>query len=894
MPGSRVGEDSVPDTGDESYFREPNLLKPPAVSSVAGSSVYDLSDSGPSVTDLASSDAPDPDAPDPDAPDPDAPFPDAPDPADLPDHDPPVLPEPVHSVWSEIRVAGVLVPLQIGRAYFWPVSAAVVAVLVLGALNAAKLVFSDLPSDVAAPADLAYFLALFVSTLLVTDFRLSVGRLASLPSVSLAVSLLVTVDYANQFFLSIAVWTLGFFFGLLLNSRNPSLSLYGSGLAALGATTWVAVVKTLAGADVWPVAYIPLATAAYLTVILGIEFARQKGRWSIQHTFGVSGFSSRRLLGVLFAISALALAIGYIYSSLYVLLVEVNQTHRAAGIILLAGAILFLASKWRQQRALRRRLKGLTDAALRLPWDTSRGLEAIAVEMVNNTIVADHVDVRATKPGHNEIGYSVRLAPDQEAYLVASREVSAVPFARDDERALEALAHLATEAARVTEDMADLVLRANSDSLTGLPNYSAFRTALAKANEERSYSGAIAVLFIDLDSFKQLNDRRGHHVGDVMLIAIADRLRDAARPGDVVARVGGDEFVVVLTELRTLLEAKELAERITAAAGSPIFYEDTELRPILSVGLAFSAHRETDPNQLVIDADSSMLAVKKSRRQGGPSSESTINISPHRSARINDIVADAIDNEKLTVVFQPIVNMIENRIWGYEALVRLTDPDLGAISPGALVERAKSFGRMDELTRQVMSKAMTAARAIQLIEPSIATMTVNLEVGQITDDHLGLFAKNLADRYPSISLCLELNERSLRYVTDDLRRQSQALRDHGILIAIDDYGSENSSVGSLVRIPMDIIKLDRSLIDDLDDYRQREVVKALQSFSDSTDYLTIVEGIESKETAEILRRVGVRNAQGYYYGVPATYEQVVDRLNRHGTVALVPPAPKAR
>ncbi|MEA9986497.1 MULTISPECIES: putative bifunctional diguanylate cyclase/phosphodiesterase [Subtercola] len=780
--------------------------------------------------------------------------------------------------WSEIRSDSAPAERLVRRAFFWPVVSVAVLILVAGVFS-----FSRVSS-----VDVFYFVALFVSSALVADFRFQIGRLAGLPSVSTSIALLVTAELHNELFPSVAAWALGFFVGALFNSRRLVAAAYASGIATIGAVIWCLVVREFDKLGFSPVLYLYLATFAYLLLVLVLEFARAKGRWSARRDFGLSSLSPRRLLVILLVVGTMALAIHFSYTTLIPTVLQEAQTHRAAVLLLAIAAVLFMLARFQQLRDLQRRLKGLTDAALGLPWKHEHGLGEILIEWARQTIMSDRLEIAAEPPGFAQIGYPVRLAPGDSSYIVATRELNGIPFNREDERALEALAHLATEAAKVTEDMAGLLLRANSDSLTGLPNYNAFRAALIKANDNRAYAAAIAVLFIDIDRFKQLNDRRGHHVGDVMLTTVADRLRDSARPHDVVARVGGDEFVVILTELHSLEEGKELAESLIRSTEAPLVVEETELRPVLSVGLAYSAHRETDANQLVVDADRSMLAVKKSRREGGPAAESTINISPHRSARINDIVADAIGKDELTLVYQPIVNMLENRIWAFEALVRYTDPELGAISPGALVERAKSLGLMDVLTRQVMAKAMTAARAIQLIEPSIATMTVNLEVGQITDDHVGLFAKDLARRYPSVSLCLELNERSLRYVTDDLRRQSQELRDAGILIALDDYGSENSSVGSLVRIPMDIIKLDRSLIDDLDDYRQREVVKALQGFSDSTDYLTIVEGIESAEAAEILVSVGVRNAQGYFYGKPETYEQVVKRIAQYGATAQVP------
>ncbi|GGF12566.1 putative bifunctional diguanylate cyclase/phosphodiesterase [Subtercola lobariae] len=790
--------------------------------------------------------------------------------------------------------------------FFFPVSAVAVVIVILGVISAAQTAAQAAGAQAATaaqaaaagtqqpshtPTDFLYLAALFVSTALVTDFRLPVGRLSSLPSVSPAVALLATANLNDQFFIALAIWVLGFFCGAIFNSRDIIVSVYATGIASLGAVGWCLVMTATASSSgsigVLPLLMPFVATAVYLAVILAVEFARQGGRWGPDGRRGVSELSLRRLLGILVVIAGLAIAISFTYVGVYPLLLEADQNHHGAGILIVVAGAIFALARVRQLRGIQRRLKGLTDAALTLPWNQGDDLGAILSQRVQTAVSADAITIRQAAPGSNEIGYPVRLAPDAEAYVVATRELSGIPFTREDERVLEALAHLATEAARVTEDMADLTLRANSDSLTGLPNYNSFRRALADANENRPYSGAIAVLFIDLDSFKQLNDRHGHHIGDAMLVTVADRLRETSRPHDVVARIGGDEFVVILTALKSLAEAKTVAERITEKTSAAFTVEGVDLRPLLSVGLAYSAHRETDAASLVVDADRSMLAVKRSRHQGGPAAESTINISPHRSARINDIVAEAIDNEMLTVVFQPIVNMAENRIWAFEALVRHTDAELGAISPGAIVERAKSLGRMDELTRQVMAKAMSGARAIQLIEPSIATIAVNLEVGQITDAHVGAFAKEIAARYPAISLCLELNERSLRHVTDDLRLQAQALRDLGIIIALDDYGSENSSVGSLVRIPMDILKLDRSLIDEPGDHRQREVVKALQGFSDALDYLTIVEGIESAETAGILRALGVRNAQGFYYGVPATYEQVIARLSKHGTAAVI-------
>jgi EAL domain-containing protein (putative c-di-GMP-specific phosphodiesterase class I) len=264
-----------------------------------------------------------------------------------------------------------------------------------------------------------------------------------------------------------------------------------------------------------------------------------------------------------------------------------------------------------------------------------------------------------------------------------------------------------------------------------------------------------------------------------------------------------------------------------------------------------------------------------------------VSIAAHRSTRTNDIVARAIRDNKLLLAFQPIVSIDQGKIWAFEALVRYVDPELGPISPPSLVARAKSLGLMNELTKQVVTKALEAAEEFRRLEPGIRCMTVNVELGQISEDELGPFIRDAARAHPDLSLCIELNEHSLRSVTADLRRDAKLMQDAGILIALDDYGSDDSSVGALVRIPMDILKIDKGLIDDLGDVRQREVIKALQGFGDNLGFTTVVEGIENQSMVDVIVELGVRSAQGYYYGRPISFARTMDRLRRGGTRATL-------
>lgn len=724
------------------------------------------------------------------------------------------------------------------------------------------------------------------------------------PVISLPIVVVLALEPVFPTVTAVGLVCLGVLVVVWMRAERPEVALYAAGLTGAGGAGFLVAHDGVHALDSAEWVASAAGAIAYIVVVVVLEALRRRfdrpavdpgpGRhYSVPRvaliTVGYAGLCALIAAWThpFFDVSTDTLAVAVTLVPLAVL---------GVGVILIVRAM-----------SMRRRLAGVVDGVIDLnatnhfiktggqaspitiaAANTSTELAVVLQRAVAATVGVESASVRHDPAGLGEIDAPLAISALGGQYLVARRDVMDYPFTRDDRRSLQALAHTADVVYTARESIGGLTIRANTDPLTGLPNYGAFQDALANINDHRDYSEALAVLFIDLDDFKRMNDRYGHQAGDEILSELGRRLSAVIRPYDVVARVGGDEFVVILTRLSSLAEAKLLAERIMEATGEPLAISGTVLNPILSIGLAYSAHRETDVNQLLRDADRSMLAIKKSRRRGGPANESSINISGHRSSQMNDIVARAIDEDLLELAFQPIVSLVTGQIWAFEALVRYTDPELGPLSPPSLVEKAKSLGRLDALTRQVALKAMAAAADFRLLEPRIVCMTINVEAGQILPQRVGSFVEELADRYPGISLCLELNERSVARVSTAVRAQADHLRDIGIMIALDDYGSQDSSVDALVRMPMDILKIDKSLVDDLDDVRQREVLTALQGFGDNLEYSMIVEGVENEAMATHLSALGIRSAQGFHYGVPRSFEKTLARLEEFGADAVLP------
>jgi len=728
------------------------------------------------------------------------------------------------------------------------------------------------------------------------------------PVITLPVIALLALETVLSLTIAIGVIATGVLAVELLRTRRYSTAFYRAGLTGLAGSLASLVYLGLRDIAVPVLLTAVVSAITYVACVIVVETIRMRYTKAIFDLGGRTMLSAPRVFWVTLVAAALAATA-----------VHWNQTLKdglseSMGVVaVLLALILFAAIEklFIRGRTMRRRLVGMiagvadlnastflesprrdvaTDGAF--GTDAATDITEMLCRAVSATVGVESVTVRDTPPAVGEIGVVVALTPGTEQFVVARRDPMDCAFTRDDELALRSLAHTADAVVTARSDIGGLIARANTDPLTGLPNYGAFQVALANINENRRYEEALAVLFLDLDDFKHLNDRFGHQVGDSVLHEFGLRLRRAVGSHDVVARVGGDEFVVILTRLTSLSEAKATAETILAASSQPLTIGALRLPLVLSMGLAFSPQQESDVSVLIHDADQSMLAVKRSRRAGGPAHESSLSISEYHSTALDDLIAHAIDADLLELAFQPIVSLVTAQIWAFEALVRYTDADLGPVSPPALVEKAKSLGRLDALTRQVAIKAMRAAAEFRLEDSRIVCMTFNIEAAQIVPSRLGDFFEILAARYPEISLCLELNERSVSRVSAEIRTQVEHLRDAGIMIALDDYGSQDSSVDALVRLPMDILKIDRNMVDDLSDVRQREVLTALQGFGDKLEYSMIVEGVENAFMAEHLHTLGIRAAQGFHYGVPESYEVTMHRLKRYGAAAIVPPEPE--
>ena len=441
---------------------------------------------------------------------------------------------------------------------------------------------------------------------------------------------------------------------------------------------------------------------------------------------------------------------------------------------------------------------------------------------------------------------------------------------------------------RIAGSQTDITDRKVHDPLTGLPNRALFldRLERARARARRAGRTLYSVLFLDLDRFKVVNDSLGHPVGDLLLVAVAQRIEACLRAGDTVARLGGDEFAVLLEEISELDEASEIAGRIHDAFAMPFLVGDHELFVTVSVGIALGSSETQDLATLLRDADTAMYRAKVSGRGRSQIFTGEMRSEVMAQLRLENDLRRAVERHEFEVYYQPILALKDAAITALEALVRWNHPDRGLLEPAQFISAAEETGIIVPLGMWVLEEACRQLKAWQLADPAWRelTMSVNLSPKLFAQAELvreiaaTLDRTGLAPRH----LKLEITEGVLVHNPQAASAMLKQLRSMGVGICIDDFGTGYSSLSYLTTFSVDVLKIDRSFIHNLkgsgDDH---ELVRNIVRLAAGLGLSVVAEGVETDDQREQLQAMNCEFVQGFHYSRPVNAETVWKKLLRH-------------
>lgn len=431
---------------------------------------------------------------------------------------------------------------------------------------------------------------------------------------------------------------------------------------------------------------------------------------------------------------------------------------------------------------------------------------------------------------------------------------------------------------KVTEERIRFV--AHHDDLTQLANRVTFQERLGQAlAAARCDEDGFALLYLDLDGFKLVNDTRGHNIGDRLLVAVAQRLRDNLREGDTVARMGGDEFAIIQPSGNQPAAAIALAQRLLHAIGQPFEVEGRRSVIGASIGIAVHPKDGDNPDSLLRNADTALYCAKDAGRNAFRLFEPAMQVRQQERFLIEQDLRDAIEQEHFTLAYQPICDIMSLHIVGLEALLRWNHPSRGPIRPDQFVQVAESSGMIIPLGRWALETACTEAAKWDLP----VCLSVNLSPLQFRQPDLPEQIADILSRtgLPAERLDLEVTEGLLLDESDHVLRATRRLQEQGVQITLDDFGTAYASLSYLRRFPFDRIKIDRSFIRGIcDDHSTAAIVQTILSLGDRLNVAVVAEGVENERQLDMLRKLGCRLIQGYLFGRPMANQQVRALLRR--------------
>jgi len=477
--------------------------------------------------------------------------------------------------------------------------------------------------------------------------------------------------------------------------------------------------------------------------------------------------------------------------------------------------------------------------------------------------------------------------------------VSATLLDIEGARGVLAMVSDITDRKRAEEELAHQALH---DHLTGLPNRALLLDRLQQAlgRSERSGTG-VAVVFLDLDRFKLVNDGLGHDVGDDLLLAVASRLRDGARLADTVARFGGDEFVLVCEDVTDERDVTAISESVLETLAAPIVVGERTFHVSGSVGVAVGAGGSVSPEELIRDADAAMYRAKERAR----GSYEIFNEETRRRSLLRLSVEHglrtALAEDQLRVHYQPLVTVADGAVVGAEALVRWEDPERGLVLPDHFIPVAEDSGLIVPIGAWVLGEACRQARQwrAELGPEAPFELSVNLSARQLFHAELvQTVAGTMADAgidAGDVSVCLEVTESVVMEQPEASATVLRALKDLGVRVGMDDFGTGYSSLAYLRQFPFDLLKIDRAFVAGITSGQEdRAIVRTIIELARALGLNVVAEGVETPEQLAVLRELGCELAQGYLFARPAPAEALTGILRaergRRAPAATVPAA----
>ena len=421
------------------------------------------------------------------------------------------------------------------------------------------------------------------------------------------------------------------------------------------------------------------------------------------------------------------------------------------------------------------------------------------------------------------------------------------------------------------------------DQLTLLPNRVLFKDRLELAiTQAQRRSGTLAVMFIDIDRFKLVNDTFGHAEGDALLRAIASRLSSTLRRGDTLARLGGDEFTVLLPDIKLTQDAELIGTKILAALETPIALSHGDYRVTASIGIALFPRDGSTAEELTRNADVAMYQVKRAGKNAFRFFEPSFNTHHRERIALENDLRDALQRKEFELHYQPQVSVSRRQIIGMEALLRWNHPVLGRLAPNGFIEIAEELGLIGEISHWVLEQACTQLAQWRTEGHVDVRMSVNMSALDFDRRDIVSSITDCLQRHalPPARVELEITESLMMNNAIGVAVKVKELRGAGISIAIDDFGTGYSALAYLQKFAVSTLKIDRSFVRDLEGPMSNPIISAITGIARGFDLAIVAEGVEQRHQAETLQLLGCDIMQGYYFARPAPADEALEWLRQ--------------